>query len=270
MTWSRWNSVAGVTLAQTLALVPPAVVLALDQTASYLPQLATALIAALGLEVLFALLRSRRPNLHGITTALIVATMAPPDLALWQLGLVVSLGTLLAELVFGGRGFGFVAPAIVALALLTISFPQAELSHPSQRLALATLPGAALLLAFGLISWRILLSCPLLIASFLLLSGESLDVVALATGLTFGVVFLICDPTNAATTNPGRWVYGVLAGALIIVLSSGTTPTPEALVFAALLASIFAPLIDHLVVLAHARRRQTRARRWQRLGGQHG
>ena len=54
------------------------------------------------------------------------------------------------------------------------------------------------------------------------------------------------------------WDPGALAGALIVLFSPAGTWTAEAVVFAALLASLFAPLIDQLVVRARALRRQRR------------
>ena len=73
----------------------------------------------------------------------------------------------------------------------------------------------------------------------------------LAPGLIlFGILFLVGDAVCAAATRAGRWMYGVLAGALLVLLS----PTPgqgisvDSVVFAALLASVFAPLIDQAAI----------------------
>jgi Na+-transporting NADH:ubiquinone oxidoreductase subunit B len=138
----------------------------------------------------------------------------------------------------------------VAASLLVFSFPEVTLSPATPTLALATLPGAALLLALGLVSWRIILSAVVGTGVLLTLSVGSVDAPVVGTAIAFGLVFLICDPTAAAATNPGRWLYGLLAGGLIVLFS----PTTEGIIFAALIASIFAPLIDHVVVLAHAKR----------------
>ena len=78
------------------------------------------------------------------------------------------------------------------------------------------------------------------------------------SALAFGLIFLISDPVSSATTDPGRWIYGALGGALIVVFSPVAGVTTEAVVFSALMASVFAPLIDHLVVLAHTRRKAGR------------
>ena len=252
------RSVGGVTLAQSAALVPPLIVVALAEPDRYAILLAVTLGAALIWEAIFAVLRRQGHGIHGVTTALIVTVLVPPDIAVWQLAFVVSLGVVLGELVFGGRGFGFVHPATVAVALLMVSFPQIQLPASTQALAVATLPGALLLLALGLISWRIIVATAVMTVLALFVKDSGVDLTALSIALVFGLIFLICDPLSATATNPGRLAYGALAGVFIVVFSSGGPPTAEAIVLAALMASVFAPLIDHLVTLAHARRREKR------------
>lgn len=219
-------------------------------------QLITALVTAIGWEMLFAVTRRRGFSLHGLTTALIIVVLFPADLEIWKLVLVLSLGVTLGELLFGGRGFGFLQPATVAAALLVFSFPQSTLAASTQAIALATVPGGALLLGIGLISWRVVLGTVAGLAACIVLTGQTGDVVGIGAALAFGLVFLVCDPVSAAATNPGRWIYGVLSGSLITLFASGSVPTTQAVVFASLLASVFAPLIDHIVVLAHAGRRR--------------
>ncbi len=253
-----WPS--GVTMVQILALCAPCAVVVAGDLVTRLPILIAAVIAALGLEALFAVLRRRDPGVDGLTTALIFATLCPAETAIWQVAVCVSLGVVLGELVFGGRGFGFLHPATVGLALLVLSFPQLGFAPPSQALALATLPGAAMLLALGLISGRVLLAAVATAAGLYALGGPVTAPLALATGLAFGLVFLIADPVAAASTTTGRWVYGALAGGLVAVFSPPGEITSQAVVFAALMAGIFAPLIDRLVVIAHVAR-------WRRRHG---
>ncbi len=246
--------VAGVTAVQVVALIAPSIVAAIANPTEYLMLLLTALTTVLFWEGAFAALRTRTPSIHGVTTALIVCVLVSPDLALWQLTLALSLGVVLAELVFGGRGFGFLSPAVVATSLLVFSFPQVSLAPGTTNLALATIPGAVLLAFLGLISWRVMLSAIVVTVALLKMSADGPDAITIASAMAFGLVFLVCDPTAASVTNPSRWIYGVLAGGLIVLFSGGPTLTTEGVVFAALIASIFAPLIDHLVVLIDARR----------------
>ena len=121
---------------------------------------------------------------------------------------------------------------------------------------MATLPGALALLVLGLISLRVILGAAVGVVAVTALGGYPVDPYAMAVALAFGLVFLICDPIAAAVTTAGRWIYGALASGLVALLSQAAAPDTSALVFAALIASLFAPMIDHLVVLAHARRRR--------------
>ncbi len=81
---------------------------------------------------------------------------------------------------------------------------------------------------------------------------------ALIGGWAFGTVFLATDPVAAATTNVGRWAFGILVGALTIVVRVTNPSYYEGVMFAILLASIFAPVIDHAVVAANISRRRRR------------
>lgn len=256
--WLSVRSVAGITFAQSIALVFPFGVVALEAPERVAVHLMAALVAAIVWEAIFAAMRKHSVSLHGVTTALIFAIVIPPEVLVWQVVLAVSLGAILGELVFGGRGFGFLQPATVALALLLISFPEIQLRQPTQTLALASLPGAVLLLALGFVSWRILVAASITVAVFFIGAEGGFEPVAIATALLFGLVFLICDPVSAASTNPGRWTYGVVAGGIIIVFSAGEVPTMDALVLAGLMTSVFAPLIDHVVIVIHARWRAKR------------
>ena len=254
---------AGVTMAQTAALVAPTVAVAALRGPGVMATLGAALIAALFWENLFALVRRRTHTAHGLTTALIVAVMVPVTVPLWQVGLAVTMGVVLAEMVFGGRGFGFLSAAVTSLAILIFSFPGIVLTGGEPWIAAASLPGAAWLLAIGLISWRVLLAACATFFVVALVQGEALDLVTTGSALIFGLLFLACDPMGAASTNPGRWLYGGLTGGLIALLGAGSGPaiSANAVVFAVLLSSIFAPLLDQLVILQNARRRTRRAER---------
>ncbi|WP_455366646.1 RnfABCDGE type electron transport complex subunit D, partial [Kaarinaea lacus] len=77
-------------------------------------------------------------------------------------------------------------------------------------------------------------------------------------GWAFGTVFLATDPVAAATTNPGRWGFGFLVGALTIIVRVTNPSYYEGVVFAILLACIFSPLFDYVVVQRNIKRRQQR------------
>lgn len=77
-------------------------------------------------------------------------------------------------------------------------------------------------------------------------------------GLAFGTVFLATDPVASAMTNPGRWVFGALVGILVIVIRVTSPSYNEGILFAVLLASLFSPVIDFVVVESNIRRRRRR------------
>lgn len=59
-------------------------------------------------------------------------------------------------------------------------------------------------------------------------------------------------------TNPGRWGFGILVGSLTMIIRLFNPSYYEGVVFAILLASIFSPLIDFVVIELNIRRRKLR------------
>lgn len=226
-----------------------------------LPGMALAGVLALAWQALFARLRVRAFTADGLLTGLAFGLMASPSIPLWQQALALSFGIVMGEQIFGGRGRNFLNPAVVALAFLFFSFPGAVPEPAGPAVALASLLGALALMGVGLISWRVLAGIAGGFAGVLLIQGSTPVWAHTLTGsLAFGVVFLACDPVAAASTNPGRWLYGLLTGALVILLghTGSGAGSPQAVVFAALLGSIFAPLIDHGVIALNIRNRKRR------------
>jgi Na+-transporting NADH:ubiquinone oxidoreductase subunit B len=74
----------------------------------------------------------------------------------------------------------------------------------------------------------------------------------------FGAVFLATDQTTSAMTDTGRWIYGFLIGALVVLFRVANGHHPDGVMFAILMGNIAAPLIDSLVVRANIRRRARR------------
>ena len=77
-------------------------------------------------------------------------------------------------------------------------------------------------------------------------------------GYVFGVVFIATDPVAGPMTNPGRWGFGVLVGALTMIIRLANPSYYEGVMFAILLACMFSPLIDFIVVEANIKRRRKR------------
>ncbi|MBZ0167402.1 MAG: RnfABCDGE type electron transport complex subunit D, partial [Candidatus Omnitrophica bacterium] len=77
-------------------------------------------------------------------------------------------------------------------------------------------------------------------------------------GFAFGSIFMATDPVSSAATNTGRWIYGVLIGALVVLIRVVNPAYPEGVMLAILFMNVFAPLIDHFVVEANVKRRLAR------------
>ena len=59
----------------------------------------------------------------------------------------------------------------------------------------------------------------------------------------FGLFFFITEPVSAAQTKEGKWIYGFLFGALVVIIRTFSV-WREGTMFAVLLANIFAPIMD--------------------------
>ena len=129
--------------------------------------------------------------------------------------------------------------------------------------------GAAILLYRGVASWRIMLGSFIgMVVTVLLLNtlGPADDPTfavpwywhMVMGGWAFGTVFLATDPVAAATTNPGRWAFGLFVGSLTVIVRVTNPSYYDGTLFAILLASIFAPLFDYAVVQRNIKRRVKR------------
>ena len=77
-------------------------------------------------------------------------------------------------------------------------------------------------------------------------------------GFLFGLAFMATEPVTGAHTDKGRWIFGILFGALTVIIRSINPAYPEGTMLAILLMNAFAPLIDYYVVLGNIKRRMAR------------
>ncbi|MBD00824.1 MAG: NADH:ubiquinone reductase (Na(+)-transporting) subunit B [Crocinitomicaceae bacterium] len=133
--------------------------------------------------------------------------------------------------------------------------------------ALMCLIGAALLLWTGIASWRVIGSFFIggfVMATILNLVGGNgyFELPAIHQlmlgGFMFGMVFMATDPVTAAHTNAGKFIYGFLGGFLGILIRMVNPAYPEGIMLAILIANVFAPLIDHMVIQSNINRRLKR------------
>lgn len=134
---------------------------------------------------------------------------------------------------------------------------------------LAVLLGAVVLIYFRVASVRVMAGALFgMIATavlFNVLVGSAIPFADLSWvwhltlgSFAFGVVFLATDPVTSAATDTGRWIYGILIGALVVVIRVANVTHPDGVMFAILFGNIVAPLIDYLVMQANIARRARR------------
>jgi len=136
--------------------------------------------------------------------------------------------------------------------------------------ALACLLGAAILIATGIGSWRIMLGVvggALAMSSVLWAFNDLTDNPMthispmwhlVIGGFAFGTVFMATDPVSASMTEVGKWWYGALIGVMTILIRVINPAFPEGIMLAILFANVMAPLIDYAVIQANVTRRAAR------------
>ncbi|MGA1198840.1 MAG: NADH:ubiquinone reductase (Na(+)-transporting) subunit B [Candidatus Latescibacterota bacterium] len=77
-------------------------------------------------------------------------------------------------------------------------------------------------------------------------------------GFAFGTIFMATDPVSAAMTTGGKWIYGILIGALTVLIRVANPAYPEGIMLAILFGNVFAPIIDRVFVNRNIKRRQAR------------
>ncbi len=73
--------------------------------------------------------------------------------------------------------------------------------------------------------------------------------------LAFGLVFMATDPVSSPYMRGARWTYGILIGALVILIRAVNPAFPEGVMLAILFGNVFAPLFDHIALNFVAKRR---------------
>ncbi|MDR0711194.1 MAG: NADH:ubiquinone reductase (Na(+)-transporting) subunit B [Prevotellaceae bacterium] len=134
---------------------------------------------------------------------------------------------------------------------------------------IAVLLGAALLVFTGVGSWRIMLS----VAAGGYLTGLLFNLIGanaymsipayqhlIMGGFAFGAVFMATDPVTSSQTKSGKWIYGLLIGAMAVMIRVLNPAYPEGMMLAILFMNVFAPLIDYCVVQVNINKRLRRAK----------
>ena len=131
---------------------------------------------------------------------------------------------------------------------------------------LAILIGAAILLFTGIASWRTMVS--------VFVGGLAMGYLFQALGVTeypawwhlivggfaFGAVFMATDPVTSAQTNRGKYIVGLMTGALAVMIRVVNPAYPEGMMLSILFMNALAPLVDYFVVESSISRRKKRVK----------
>jgi Na+-transporting NADH:ubiquinone oxidoreductase subunit B len=163
-----------------------------------------------------------------------------------------------------------VRQATVPFVDLNLSWWQAfvglERGSMGETSALACLIGAAILVGTGIGSWRLMAGVALgtiAMASLFNFIGSTTNFWfavpfwwhMVAGGWAFGTVFMVTDPVTAPFTETGKWIYGMLIGAFVVLIRVVNPAYPECMMLVILFMNVMAPLIDYPLVKANINRR---------------
>jgi Na+-transporting NADH:ubiquinone oxidoreductase subunit B len=171
-------------------------------------------------------------------------------------------GTVVEALASATQGW---APGLFSAENLFLGSIPGSIGETS---VLMCLIGAAILVATGVASWKIIVSTFAgAYATALLFQAIGANAFMsmpahyhlLMGGLAFAAVFMATDPVSAAHTETGKWVYGFMIGLLTVLIRVFNPAYPEGAMLAVLLMNVFAPLVDFYVVKANKTRRLQRA-----------
>jgi len=133
---------------------------------------------------------------------------------------------------------------------------------------LGALIGALILLWTGAASWRVMAGSVIGLVAMVMLFNALTPANPLFTltwywhlvlgGFAFGAAFIATDPVTTPMTDAGRWGFGLLVGALTILVRVSNPSYYEGILFAIMLACLFSPLIDYFTVQRNIRRRAVR------------
>lgn len=262
-----------------IALIPPCIAAAYFYGWAALRVILLAVISAAATEAIFQRIRRRPVTLHdgsALVTGLLMGLILPPGFPGWMVVLGSIVAIALGKQVFGGLGSNPFNPALVGRAFLTSSFavPMTTWLRPvdgvsaatplelgaqavstyelffgsvpgslGETSALAILIGGIFLFYRGVLDYRMPIGFLGTTALLMALFGQDPVFHLLAGSLLFAAVFMATDMVTTPVTPRGRWVFGIGAGCIVVVIRLWGS-LPEGVTYAILLMNAATPLIN--------------------------
>ena len=89
----------------------------------WLPLVIVTYVSGLGVEVLFAQIRKEEVAEGFFVTGFLIPMIMPPDVPLWVVAVATIFAVIFGKEVFGGTGYNFLNPALLARAFVFFAYP---------------------------------------------------------------------------------------------------------------------------------------------------
>lgn len=209
-----------------------------------------------------------------LVTGMLLGLSVPPTLPSWMVIFGAFMAIAVGKQVFGGLGGNPFNPALVGRAIMVASFsgpmtkwtidavsqatPLAESAgnfayHElffgniagsiGETSALAILLGAIFLYYRGVLDYRLPLSYLGTVVVLSVALGQDPIFHLLAGGLLFAAVYMASDMVTTPVTPKGRWIFGIGAGIILVVIRQWGS-LPEGVTYSILLMNAATPLIN--------------------------
>jgi electron transport complex protein RnfD len=201
-------SVSDMMLMVTLALIPGILVAAGFFGVGVLFNILLAVTFALGFEAIMLYLRKRPVLVYlndksALLTAVLIGIALPP-LAPWWLTLIgVFFAIVVAKQLYGGLGYNVFNPAMVAYAILLVSFPAEMTTHWHVPTSLSTTAGPHQLTILETLNFQLFQQLP---------PNVTLDAVTMATPLDIVRTSILSGSGTIAEIRTEGNAFGMLGG----------------------------------------------------------
>ena len=222
-------------------------------------------------------------DFSAVVTGLLLAYNLPASLPWWMAIVGAFIAIVIVKQLFGGMGYNFANPAIVARIALAVGFAGRMATYPKpangidvlasatplavtgelgaseyvtlllgnhggvlgETCAITILLGGLYLIATKVISPMIPVSYLGTVAILSLIAGKDPIVQLLSGGLMLGAFFMATDYVTSPTTEKGKLVFGIGLGVITCAIRFFGTMN-EGVSFAILLMNLMVPYIDVL------------------------